>query len=78
MSEKRMYKIGLDKTDSNGAFSCPYPYCGLKIDPNNEDKEAYEVVDVKMSGEEIESLTVDCKKCGSETKLICLPPYPQA
>jgi len=64
---KNVYKVDLSSTDKEGGFSCPS--CGIKIDPKDENKEIYEVVEVKMRGDVEHSAIIDCRKCGSEIEL---------
>jgi hypothetical protein len=79
MSET-VYKINLNETDTEGNFSCPgCKRIGRKtiINPNDESNVSYEVLETKMKHDEMESLILGCKKCGSKIELKCLPEYIQ-
>jgi len=79
MSET-VYKINLDKTDNNGNFLCPgCKTIGRKttINPDDQSGVSYEVLETKMKNDEMESLILGCKICGSKIELSCLPEYLQ-
>jgi phage terminase large subunit GpA-like protein len=64
---KPVYKVNLSDADKEGKFPCPR--CGTEINPKVEDKEIYDVVEVRMKNNEINSAIIDCKKCSSEIEL---------
>ena len=69
-----IYKKDLSKTDKNGTFFCEG--CGTEINPDVEDNTVYEI-STRMKDDKIESIIVDCKKCGSKTELDGFLKYPQ-
>jgi len=64
------YVVDLNKIEGKESFSCPHKGCGVTIDPEDESETVYEIRDTNYRGEELESLTLGCLKCGSEIKLI--------
>ncbi len=61
------YKIDLGNIDSDGSFPCPS--CGMKISPDDETEENYEILDTKVVNDELAELVISCGKCGSTIKL---------
>ena len=74
--KKNEYTIDLTKIDGDGAFPCPK--CGTVISPDDESDTTYEIVDTKVSGDDLESLMLTCKKCGTTIKLVGFMSQPQA
>ncbi len=46
-----------------GLFNCPS--CGNVISPEDESGENYEIIETKLRNEELESIIVRCRKCGT-------------
>lgn len=61
------YKIDLAAVEGDGSFVCPK--CGLKISPDDESEENYEILDTKVINDELAELVISCGKCGSTLKL---------
>jgi DNA-directed RNA polymerase subunit RPC12/RpoP len=61
------YKIDLSSVDGDGSFQCPY--CGMKISPDDESEDNYEILDTKVVDDELAELDISCGKCGSNIKL---------
>jgi DNA-binding CsgD family transcriptional regulator/DNA-directed RNA polymerase subunit M/transcription elongation factor TFIIS len=63
------YTVDLTKIGGDGEFPCPK--CSIIIDPGaKEEEENYDIVQTTVKGEELVSLVLKCKKCGSLIKLI--------
>jgi len=61
------YKIDLGSVDGDGSFQCPC--CGMKISPDDESEDNYEILDTKVVNDELAELDISCGKCGSNIKL---------
>lgn len=61
------FQIDLGNADSEGSFQCPC--CGLKISPDDDDDDNYEILDTKVVNDELAELVISCGKCGSTIKL---------
>jgi hypothetical protein len=62
------YEIDLGNADGDGSFQCPC--CGLKISPDDESEDNYEILDTKVVNDELAELDISCGKCESKIKLI--------
>jgi len=62
-----MYVLDLTKIDGSGSFSCPR--CGTAISPDDCTKEAYSILEAKVSNQSLEELVIRCNKCTSEVHL---------
>jgi len=71
-----VHTIDLTKIDGDGAFPCPH--CGTVISPDDETDSTYEIVETKVKGDDLEELTLTCKKCGTAIKLVGFLSQPQA
>lgn len=58
----------LDVTDKDGVLPCPQ--CGAPLSPNDESEDNYEIVDTEVKENELISMTLKCKKCKDEIKLV--------
>lgn len=67
VKKSAMYAIDLTKIDGDGAFPCPK--CGTLISPDDETEETYQIVETKVRNDDLEELTLSCKKCGTVIKL---------
>jgi hypothetical protein len=61
------YKIDLGSVDGDGSFQCPC--CGMKISPDDESEDNYEILDTKVVNDELAELDISCGKCGSYIRL---------
>jgi hypothetical protein len=61
------YKIDLGSVDGDGSFQCPC--CHMKISPDDESEDNYEILDTKVIDDELAELVISCGKCGSNIKL---------
>lgn len=61
------FKIDLGNVDSDGSFQCPR--CGLKISPDDETEDNYEILDTKVVNDELAELAISCGRCGSTIKV---------
>jgi len=61
------YKIDLRSADGDGSFLCPC--CGMKISPDDESEDNYEILDTRIVDDELAELVISCGKCGSNLKL---------
>jgi len=68
VKKNEAYTIDLTKIDGDGAFPCPK--CGTVISPDDESDTTYEIVETKVSGDDLEALMLTCKKCGTTIKLV--------
>jgi len=70
---KRLSKKDLDFTidlataEGDGSFSCPK--CGLRISPEDETEDNYEILDTKVINDELSELVISCGKCRSTIRL---------
>lgn len=63
-----IYTIDLTRIDGDGSFPCPK--CGVKISPDDESDEIYQIVETKVVDEELSELTLQCNRCGSRIRLV--------
>ncbi|UCG45860.1 MAG: hypothetical protein JSV58_03585 [Candidatus Bathyarchaeota archaeon] len=72
MKHHQIYRIDLTKIEGSGDFPCPS--CSTVISPEDETDAVYTVLDTKMNGTgmdaDLEELTIQCNKCGSQIHLI--------
>ncbi len=62
----QIYTIDLIKIEGSGDFPCPN--CGNIISPDDQSESAYEIVETKVAGANLEELIIQCK-CGSKIRL---------
>ena len=62
------YVLDLASTESDGAFL--FPRCGLLLFPDDETEDNYNIVETKVCNNNLEELTVECKRCRSEIQLV--------
>lgn len=70
------YTVDLTKIEGDGAFPCPK--CGTIISPDDESEENYQIVDTKVSNDELAELIVECKRCGTTIKLVGFVPQAES
>ncbi|MEM3788925.1 MAG: hypothetical protein QXN95_03555 [Candidatus Bathyarchaeia archaeon] len=63
-----MYTVDLTRIDGDGAFPCPK--CGVIISPDDETEEVYQIVEIKVKGDDLAELVLQCNKCGSTIRLV--------
>jgi DNA-directed RNA polymerase subunit RPC12/RpoP len=61
------YLVNSSSIEEDGSFNCTK--CGLKISPEDETSENYEIIDTKIYNGEIAELVITCGRCGSKLKL---------
>ena len=59
--------IDLTRIDGDGAFPCPK--CGTVISPDDETDQTYQIVETKVSNDQLTELILTCNKCGTTIKL---------
>jgi DNA-directed RNA polymerase subunit RPC12/RpoP len=62
------YIVNSSSIEEDGSFNCTK--CGLKISPEDETSENYEIIDTKIYNGEIAELVITCGRCRSKLKLI--------
>ena len=60
----------LDLTRIRGTGDFPCPNCGVVISPEDETEDVYSILDMKVRGQALEELVIQCKKCASRIRLI--------
>ena len=60
------YIVNSSSIDEDGSFNCAK--CGLKISPEDETSENYEIIDTTIYNGEIAELVINCR-CGSKLRL---------
>ncbi len=68
MNKKVQHIIDLTKSDDDGVFLCPK--CAVVISPDDETSKVYKIEDVKVKNNELVELTLRCKKCKTNMKLL--------
>lgn len=63
----KFYIIDLARIKGSGAFKCPK--CGVRISPDDETDNVYAIVETIMNGENLDKITLQCVKCGSQIQL---------
>jgi predicted RNA-binding Zn-ribbon protein involved in translation (DUF1610 family) len=71
-----IYTVDLTKIDGDGAFPCPK--CGTMISPEDETEELYQIVETKVSNDELAELTLMCTRCRSKIKLVGFLTQPES
>ena len=66
-------ELDLTRTRGDGDFSCPN--CGVTISPEDETENVYCILDVKVKGQALEELVIQCNKCASRIRLVGFPIY---
>ena len=61
------YPVSFSSLANDGSFNCTK--CGIKISPEDETNENYEIIDTEIHDGEIAELIITCGKCGSILKL---------
>jgi predicted nucleic-acid-binding Zn-ribbon protein len=62
-----LFNVDLVKIRGNGDFKCPG--CGVKISPDDQTEETYTILETIMKGENLERVTLQCNKCGSQIQI---------
>jgi len=68
MVQPLVYQVDLTKLDGEGEFTCPG--CGIVISPEDETEDVYTIVSTKVTGEDLEELVIQCKRCKCKIRLI--------
>ena len=68
MMKPSVYRVDLREIDGEGDFPCPK--CGILISPDDEGETVYSIHEVKMKGNYLDELVLQCNKCGSIIYLI--------
>jgi hypothetical protein len=68
MGSPLVYKLDLTELQGEGDFSCPG--CGILISPEDETEDIYTILDTKISGDNLEELVIQCKRCKSKIRLV--------
>jgi len=68
MKRSAFYRVDLTKIEGAGDFPCPS--CGAIISPDDETETVYTILEAKMKRESLESLIIQCNRCGSEIRLV--------
>jgi DNA-directed RNA polymerase subunit M/transcription elongation factor TFIIS len=67
MQSSKLFTIDLTTIKGKGDFNCPK--CGAKISPDDKTEKKYAILQPLMSGDELESIMLQCKKCDSQIHL---------
>jgi hypothetical protein len=68
MKAPMVYQVNLKELQGEGEFPCPG--CGIQISPEDETEDVYQIVDTKVSGDELEELVIECNRCKSKIRLV--------
>lgn len=68
MEQGFSYVIDLSLTRRNGDFLCPR--CGLLLSPDDETEDSYCILETTVKNDDLEALTIQCKRCRSEIQLV--------
>lgn len=72
IKRKILCTVRVADTETDGSFQCPK--CGVKISPDDETDETYQILDAKVMGNQLVELTIKCSCCSSLIRLIGFPP----
>jgi hypothetical protein len=61
------YCVNSQLIADDGSFQCPK--CGIKISPEDDTNENYEIIETKVQKGELVELIIGCGKCGSTLRL---------
>jgi DNA-directed RNA polymerase subunit RPC12/RpoP len=75
MSVQADFEVEVKDLDQNGAFPCPK--CESEISPDDDSEENYVIINTKTKGDQLISLTFECKKCRTRTLLKGFPEFEQ-
>jgi predicted RNA-binding Zn-ribbon protein involved in translation (DUF1610 family) len=67
IKKAKVQTINLSNLDGDGSFLCPT--CGTKISPDDENEEDYQILDTKVTGDELEELVISCGTCGTTIRV---------
>lgn len=65
--EEKEFTINLATIEGDGSFPCPK--CGMAISPEDETENNYQILDTKVTDNELSELLIACGKCGSTIKI---------
>ena len=61
------YCVSSQQIADDGSFQCPK--CGMKISPDDDTNENYEIIETKVQKGELVELKIGCGKCRSKLRL---------
>jgi DNA-directed RNA polymerase subunit RPC12/RpoP len=67
LQTSRFFTVDLTRIRGKGDFSCPR--CGTKISPDDRTEKTYKILEAKMRGDELDSVTLQCNRCDSQIHL---------
>jgi len=65
-----VFKVDVTQIEGKGDFPCPK--CGVMISPDDETETVYKIIDTQVKNQNLEEISIQCKKCGSKIYLVGL------
>mgnify|MGYP001576501464 CR=1 FL=1 len=63
----KSFTVDLTKINGKGDFNCPK--CGIKISPDDKTESVYTILEIVMSGENLDRIALKCGNCESRILL---------